>query len=103
VTGRAFGNAQGRLFYRWRNEPGGLSVDQAKRLKQIEGKNIWFKRGVTDLTLDNQMLSDAAAGNLTLPKYGRKAKAPSYRALTCPAARLLKRPIWEREGLPPPF
>ena len=52
-----------QTFYRWRNEYGGLSVDQAKRLKQIEAENSRLKRAIADLTLDNQILKDAAEGN----------------------------------------
>ena len=52
-----------QTFYRWRNEYGGLSVDQAKRLKRIEAENTRLKRTVADLTLDNQILKDAAEGN----------------------------------------
>ena len=52
-----------QTFYRWRNEYGGLSVDQAKRFKQIEAENVRLKRAIADLTLDNQILKDAAEGN----------------------------------------
>jgi transposase-like protein len=52
-----------QTFYRWRNEYGGLSVDQAKRLKQLETENSRLKRAIADLTLDNQILKDAAEGN----------------------------------------
>ena len=52
-----------QTFYRWRNEYGGLSVDQAKRLKQIEAENSRLKRAIADLTLDNQILKEAAEGN----------------------------------------
>ena len=52
-----------QTFYRWRNEYGGLSIDQAKRLKQIEAENSRFKRAIADLTLDNQILKEAAEGN----------------------------------------
>ncbi len=52
-----------QTFYRWRNEYGGLSVDQAKRFKQIEAEKVRLKRAIADLTLDNQILKDAAEGN----------------------------------------
>ena len=52
-----------QTFYRWRNEYGGLSIDQAKRLKQIEAENSRLKRAIVDLTLDNQILKEAAEGN----------------------------------------
>ena len=49
--------------YRWRNEYGGLRIDQVKRLKQLETENTRLKRAVADLTLDNQILKEAAEGN----------------------------------------
>jgi transposase-like protein len=52
-----------QTFYRWRNEYGGLSIDQAKRFKQIEAENSRLKRAIADLTLDNQILKEAAEGN----------------------------------------
>ena len=42
-----------QTFYRWRNEYGGLSIDQTKRLKLLEAENSRLKRAVADLTLDN--------------------------------------------------
>ena len=53
----------GQTFYRWRNEYGGLRIDQVKRLKQLETENPRLKRVVADLTLDNQILKEAAEGN----------------------------------------
>jgi transposase-like protein len=52
-----------QTFYRWRNEYGGLRIDQVKRLKQLELQNTRLKRAVADLTLDNQILREAAEGN----------------------------------------
>ncbi len=52
-----------QTFYRWRNEYGGLRIDQVKRLKQLESENTRLKRAVADLTLDNQILREAAEGN----------------------------------------
>jgi len=52
-----------QTFYRWRNEYGGLRIDQVKRLKQLELENSRLKRAVADLTLDNQILREAAEGN----------------------------------------
>ena len=52
-----------QTFYRWRNEYGGLSIDQAKRLKLLEAENSRLKRAVADLTLDNQILKEVAEGN----------------------------------------
>ena len=52
-----------QTFYRWRNEYGGLRIDQVKRLKQLELENTRLKRAVADLPLDNQILKEAAEGN----------------------------------------
>ena len=52
-----------QTFYRWRNEYGGLRIDQVKRLKQLELENSRLKRAVADLTLNNQILKEAAEGN----------------------------------------
>ncbi len=50
-------------FYRWRSEYGGLKVDQARRLKDLERENARLKRAVAELTLDKQILKEAAEGN----------------------------------------
>ena len=55
------GTAQ--TFYRWRNEYGGLRIDQVRRFKQLELENTRLKRAVADLTLDNQILNEAVEGN----------------------------------------
>ena len=52
-----------QTYYRWRNEYGGLKVDQVKRLKELERENSRLKRAVADLTLDKVILKEAAAGN----------------------------------------
>lgn len=52
-----------QTLYRWRTEYGGLRVDQARRLKQLETENGRLKRAVAELTLDNQILKEAARGN----------------------------------------
>ncbi len=50
-------------YYRWRREYGGLKVDQARRLKELEQENSRLKRAVADLTLDKLILKEAAEGN----------------------------------------
>ncbi len=49
-------------FYRWRSECGGLKVDQARRMKELERENARLKRAVAELTLDKQILKEAAEG-----------------------------------------
>jgi transposase-like protein len=51
-----------QTFYRWRREYGGLRIDQVKRLKQVELENTRLRRAVADLTVDNQILKEAAQG-----------------------------------------
>ncbi len=51
-------------FYRWRKEYGGLQVEQAKRMKDLEKENSRLKRLVADLSLEKQVLADIASGNL---------------------------------------
>jgi putative transposase len=63
VACREAGISQQR-YYRWRKEYGGLEVDQAKRMKELERENIRLKRLVADLSLEKQVLKDVASGNL---------------------------------------
>lgn len=50
-------------YYRWRKEYGGLRIDQARRLKDIEKENSRLRRLVADLSLDNEILKEVARGN----------------------------------------
>jgi putative transposase len=52
-----------QTFYRWRKEYGGLKLDQAKRLKELERENGKLKRLVAELSLEKQILKDVASGN----------------------------------------
>ena len=52
-----------QTYYRWRNESGGLKIDQAKRLKDLERENSRLKRAVAELTVDKLILKEAAEGN----------------------------------------
>ena len=51
-------------YYRWRKEYGGLELDQARRMKDLERENVRLKRLVADLSLEKQVLKDVASGNL---------------------------------------
>ena len=51
-------------YDRWRKEYGGLQVDQARRMKDLERENARLRRLVADLSLEKQVLKDVAAGNL---------------------------------------
>ena len=50
-------------YYRWRQEFGGLKSDQIKRMKALELENQRLRKAVADLTLDKQILAEAARGN----------------------------------------
>lgn len=51
-------------YYRWRKEYGGMRVDQAKRLKELEHENSRLKRLLADAELDKAILREAARPNL---------------------------------------
>jgi transposase-like protein len=50
-------------YYRWRKEYGGMRVEQAKRLQELEKENSRLKRLVADISLDNAILKEASRGN----------------------------------------
>ena len=50
-------------YYRWRKEYGGLKMDQARRMKDLESENARLRQAVSDLTLDKLILQEAARGN----------------------------------------
>jgi len=50
-------------YVRWRKEFGGMRVDQAKKLKDLEKENQQLKKLVADLSLDNSMLKEVNRGN----------------------------------------
>jgi putative transposase len=52
-----------QTYYRWRKEYGGLTRDQARRLRELEQENARLKKLVADLSLDNAILKEAAQGN----------------------------------------
>ena len=52
-----------QTYYRWRREFGGLKLDQAKRLKELEKENTRLKRLVAELSLEKQVLREVAQGN----------------------------------------
>ncbi len=59
---RAIGVTE-QTYYRWRREYGGMGVDQARRLKELEKENLRLRKAVSDLTLDKLILAEAAKGN----------------------------------------
>jgi putative transposase len=69
IQGSTIGEASRRIgvteqtYYRWRREYGGMRVEQARRLRELEKENTRLKRLVADLSLDNAILKEAARGN----------------------------------------
>ena len=63
-----------QTYYRWRKEYGGLKMDQAKRLKELEQESTGLRKAVADpVTLDKQVLAEVARGNLLSPACRRAA------------------------------
>jgi len=52
-----------QTYYRWRKEYGGMRIDQARRLKELEKENNRLKKFVADLSLDSAILKEATRGN----------------------------------------
>ena len=52
-----------QTYYRWRKEYGGLQVDQARRLKELEQENAKLKRLLSELSVEKLVLKDIASGN----------------------------------------
>jgi len=52
-----------QTYYRWRKDYGGMRVDQAKRLKELEKENARLKKLVAELSLDKDILKEATRGN----------------------------------------
>ena len=51
-------------YYRWRKEYGGMRIEQAKRLKELEKENVRLKKLVAELSLDKAILTEVVRGNL---------------------------------------
>lgn len=52
-----------QTYYRWRKQYGGMGTDQVRELKRLQKENERLRRAVSDLTLDKQILAEAAKGN----------------------------------------
>ena len=52
-----------QTYYRWRREYGGMRIEQAKRLKELEKENTRLKKLVADLSLGNAILKEVSRGN----------------------------------------
>jgi hypothetical protein len=67
-------------YYRWRKEYGGLKVDQARKMKDLERENARLRRLVADLSLEKQVLADVASGNLEPPSDAGRRSTGSGRS-----------------------
>ncbi len=52
-----------QTYYRWRKQYGGMGSDQLKQLKKLQKENEQLRKAVADLTIDKQILAEAARGN----------------------------------------
>ena len=52
-----------QTYYRWRREYGGMTVDQARRLSELEQENSRLKKQIADLSLDNVILKEVSKDN----------------------------------------
>lgn len=52
-----------QTYYRWRKQYGGMGTDQLKELKKLQKENEQLRKAVADLTIDKQILAEAARGN----------------------------------------
>ncbi len=50
-------------YAKWKREYGGMQIDQAKRLRELEKENVRLKKAVAELVLDNSILKEVAQGN----------------------------------------
>ena len=57
-------NISEQTFYRWKSKYGGMDINEAKRLKQLEEENRRLKEMVADLSLDNKILKDMISKNV---------------------------------------
>ena len=51
-----------QTYYLWKKRFGGLRMDQAKRLKELEKENSRLKRLLADAELDKAILREVAEG-----------------------------------------
>ena len=64
-------------YHRWRQEYGGLKTEQVRRLKALETENARLRRAVAELTLDKQILKEAASGNYRARRVAAPASSKS--------------------------
>jgi transposase-like protein len=80
-------------YYRWRQEYGGLKTEQVRRLKELETENARLRRAVAELTLDKQILKEAASGNYGAPRVAASASSTSETSFRSPSAACAERSV----------
>lgn len=83
---RAIGVTRG-MYYRWRQEHGGLKRDQVRRMKALEAENTGLRWAMADRTLDKLILQEAASGNFQALHAAAPASAMRERSWSCPNGR----------------
>src|SRR5262249_11097018 len=78
-------------YYRWRQEFGGLKIEQVKRLKDLELENNRLRKAVSDLTLDKLLLQEAARGNFSARRVAVPASSRCERSCMFPSAAPVRR------------
>ena len=78
-------------YYRWRQEFGGLKIEQVKRLKELELENSRLRKAVSDLTLDKLILQEASRGNFQAPRVAVPALSRCERSCMSPSVALARR------------
>ena len=68
-----------QTYYRWRQEFGGMKVDQARRFKELEKENARLKRAVANLTVDKLILRKR-------PRETSEPRAPTQVRDACTSA-----------------
>src|SRR4029453_8611392 len=83
---RAIGVAEA-TYYRWRQEFGGLKLDQVRRLKELEAENTRLRKAVADLTLEKLIIKEAAAVNCGALLVVGAASGMWWQSSACPSGR----------------
>ena len=79
-----------QTFHRWRNQYGGMKVEEAKRLKKLEQENKRLKKLVADLTLDKDILKEALDGKYRARRSDGKRSNTSTKRRMCRSVGLVR-------------
>lgn len=93
-TCHGFGISE-QTYYQWRRECGGLNIDQAKRLKELERENERLKKAVSELTPRKLISKEALSGNTEAVPQARVRDPRARAAAGSPAAQKYIRQRYE--------